>query len=321
MKNLYLPILIISLIFFVACGSDDTESSASTSKNTEANTAEEETEPIEEENQIAICLWGQAGLRSAPGRGSDAKWVSGISFGEIVLLTGNTKEIQEQDRARNYLEMELSDGKSGWSYDYLFAVNAERGVAKQDIDIYKRPELTTFDGDKFERGEVLAYIKGDKEGWYEAFGKEKKKSGWVRSVDAISTDEVDVTVSILVDKANEETNPAKKQELLENISNNNTFKQSVLIDMVDSQLTKVAEKMNISENQLYVTTDNLNVRSAPDTEADNVVFQLKDGSICDILEVGPMKEIRDMQDYWYKISFEGKEGWIYGAFTSKKQEN
>ena len=314
-------IFIFTFLFFTACGDDNSgksENSDTEEAATEEVASEEVAEP-EPEDEIAICLWGQAGIRSAPGRGSDAKWVAGISLGEIAILTGNTKTVKDKDRERTYLEMTLSDGKTGWSYEYLYAVNGERAVVTKDIDIYKRPELTTFDGEKFERGEVIAYLEGDKEGWYEAFGKEKQKMGWIRSVDGVSTDEVDVTVGILIDKAMAEESPVKQQESLQNIASNNTFKQSQLIDLVEAQLADASEKAEIKDNQLFITGDKVNVRSEPDTEADNVVFQVKSGDICDILEIGEMAEIRDMKDYWYKISFEDQEGWVYGALTSKKQ--
>ena len=63
---------------------------------------------------------------------------------------------------------------------------------------------------------------------------------------------------------------------------------------------------------------NWNVRSEPDNEADNVVFQLASNDICTIIERGERVEIREMNDYWYKIEKDGHEGWIYGYFTSKR---
>jgi len=60
------------------------------------------------------------------------------------------------------------------------------------------------------------------------------------------------------------------------------------------------------------------VRSEP-TKGE-VVMKLNSGDVCEVLEKGKFEKIREMQDYWYKIQFNGKKGWVYGAQTSVKKE-
>lgn len=318
-------LLILSLsscLFFLSCGEKSTTTSSEAGTESAVGSSESSTEssrevPAANEIQLGICLWPQAGLRSMPGRGKDAKWIAGMSFGEVVTLTGKSEEAGE----RNYLEMELSDGKVGWSYDYLFAVNAQRAAATGAVDVYSRPDLTTFDGKQFERGEIFAVVNdSDTEGWMEVFGQEKKTKGWIKENTNFSTDEVDVNVAIMFSRALLEKNPISMAEKLENLTKNTLFGESPLMNIVNEKLEEVKQMTALPANQLMVTTDNLNVRSEPDSEADNIIFKLQSGDICNVLERGDRTEIRNMNDYWYLVEKDGQEGWIYGYFTSKKQE-
>lgn len=323
MKQLAIFWLTAMAILWTACGDDDTNSSSQQAGQTEqvgdeGNASDRSVAASSSPtSDIAISLWDQAGLRDAPGRGKGIKYLATINFGEVVTLTGEEKQIEGD--SRNYIEMQLSDGKVGWSYDYLFALDALRAAALQDIELYKRPDLTTFAGKKFERGEIFAVKSGDRDDWVEVLGKEKKKEGWIRK-DAVkySTDEIDVTVAILIDRAVNESDPTKREEALKQIAENSTFSSSPMLSLVDEKLADIPTIPELPANQLYITTENLNVRSEPDTEAENVVFQVTEGDICTIIERGDLASIRDMEDYWYNISFNGQEGWIFGHFTSKR---
>jgi len=322
MKHFAIFWLIALALLWAGCGDDTSESQ---SANQEDAQNKREVQPQGEEAtmrqsataNLAICLWNQAGLRSQPGRDKNAEWITAISFGEVVNLTGEEQTVESTDRT--YLEMELSDGKQGWSNAYLFAKDAMRATALQDVEIYKRPDLLTFEGKKFEKGEIFAVLSGGKEEWVEVVGKERKKSGWMRKDGAkFSTDEIDVTVAILIDRAMNESDPKAREEALRGIAENSTFSSSPMLSIVDEKLANIPTIPDLPANQLYVTAQNLNARSEPDNEAENVVFQLQQGDVCNIVERGELVEIRDMEDYWYKISFEGQEGWIFGYFTSKR---
>ncbi|RMG70147.1 MAG: SH3 domain-containing protein [Bacteroidetes bacterium] len=307
---------LFALLFvgFAACGEENSSTGqASADPNTEA--APEEAADLKPSHK-GVCLWDGAGLRDAAGKG--AKWMTGISFGEVVSLTGNEEEVASEDRT--YIEVELVDGQKGWANGYLFAKGAMRAVALADMDVYKRPDLTTFTGDKFSRGEIFALVPSDKEGWMEAYGKEKKKAGWVQAYEeSYSTDEVDVAVGIQVYKALQEDDPAKQEEALNQLASSSTFSRSPLMSFVDETLAGIAPLPELPANQLYIMAENLNVRSEPDNEAENVLFQLNKGDICNILERGQRVQIREMDDYWYKIEKDGQSGWVYGYFTSKRR--
>ncbi|MEO1450207.1 MAG: SH3 domain-containing protein [Bacteroidota bacterium] len=322
-----LSYLLIALTFFwVACGDSDKESAPAEAAATEAPedaTArsadpEHEATPSSAVAEQAVCLWPQVGLRDKPGRGKEAKYLTGINFGEVVTLTGESEEIKAENRT--YIEVSLSDGKTGWVNDYLFAVQSQRAVALKTIDVYKRPELTTFTGKKFEEGDIFALGQSNNPTWAPASGKEKTRDGWVPLTNGTySTDEVDVTVAIMLDRAMSEKDPRKREDLLNNLASNSTFSSSPLMRLVDEAINKAEAVPELQDNQLMITAENLNVRSEPDNEADNVVFQLNNGDVCTIVEKGAQMEIRDMNDFWYKIEKDGQTGWVYGHFTSKRQ--
>jgi len=69
---------------------------------------------------------------------------------------------------------------------------------------------------------------------------------------------------------------------------------------------------------LIIEGTDILVRSKPSTTG-KVIMKLDDGDICEIMEKGEFEQIREMQDYWYKIRFNGKDGWVYGSQTSVKK--
>jgi len=68
---------------------------------------------------------------------------------------------------------------------------------------------------------------------------------------------------------------------------------------------------------LVIKGSNVNLRVSPDLNAIRIK-QLKTNDTCEIIEQGKKETINDALDYWYKVRFKHKEGWIFGAFTSLK---
>jgi len=52
-----------------------------------------------------------------------------------------------------------------------------------------------------------------------------------------------------------------------------------------------------------------------------VLFQLNKGDVCTLLEKGKLEKIGDKTDYWYKINYNKMTGWVFGAFTSLKDDS
>lgn len=68
-----------------------------------------------------------------------------------------------------------------------------------------------------------------------------------------------------------------------------------------------------SSELLTVLGDNVNVRSSPDKQA-NVLFQMDKGDRCTFVEKGNIDQVKGDTEYWYKIEFEGRQGWVFGKF-------
>ncbi len=318
-KHLFQIFMLLAFgLFLAACSgeNDDTDSQADMAVATEEAAADAVSEAPA--SGASICLWPKVGLRDAAGTGNGIKYMTTILFGEAVTPTGEMEEVKNA----NYIKVRLSDGKEGWVKESLFAPEANVYVATAEVDVYPRPDLMTYKGQKFQRGDIVAVTNNQQDEWVEVYGLEKKTKGWVRSTEDMSDAELDVTVGVLYNRAMAEDKKADQEKLLNNIASNSAFSASALMDVVDDALAGVAEppRPELPANQAYILADVLNVRSEPDTEQDNVVFQVKNGDVVEIVERGEQQAVNGMNDYWYLVRIDGQEGWIYGAHTSKKLE-
>lgn len=265
----------------------------------------------------AICLWPKVGLREGPVRNS--KYMTTIYFGESVALLGDT--LENEAESRTYIKVQLSDQDTGWVYDYLFSYPAVLTVATRTIELYRRPDMMTFTGESFQEGEIFA-LKGDQvQGWLRVQGKEKELDGWIRSESGISQDPIDVNVASMLNRALDESSLTERAKLLNQMMDNSALSVSAFLGQVREALAETEDKLaileNLPENQLYISVPDANVRQKPVVEEDNVLFTLHEGDICAIRRKGAKETVNGKEDYWYRISFEGKEGWIFGNLTSK----
>ena len=90
------------------------------------------------------------------------------------------------------------------------------------------------------------------------------------------------------------------------------------IDTTKHVKQSVPESSQKLQNKfLVIKGTNVNLRVSPDLNAIRIK-QLKTNDTCEIIEQGKKETINDAMDYWYKVRFKHKEGWIFGAFTSLK---
>jgi len=81
-----------------------------------------------------------------------------------------------------------------------------------------------------------------------------------------------------------------------------------------AQDTKPSEEVDEQPSTLIIHGKDIWVRSEPKTG--QVVMKLNEGNTCQIKEKGEFQLIKGSPDYWYKIQFDGKEGWVFGSQTS-----
>ena len=99
------------------------------------------------------------------------------------------------------------------------------------------------------------------------------------------------------------------------------IREKAIADSI-AQLQAIADSIKKIEKyfpkSLVIQGTNINMRVTPKLDA-VIIKQLKTNDTCEVLEKGIKQTVSDKTDYWYKIKFKNKEGWIFGAFTSIKQ--
>ena len=279
-------------------------------------------------DKVAICVWEVAGLRAEPGKHSltaDKKnnYLLGIIYGEEVEMLGEEKEMK--DEGRTYMKVRLKDGEEGWVHDYLFEKNAKLAAVSGAMELYRRPDMMTLKDDKLLPGEIVVTMEQQGE-WLHISGREKKKKGWIRiGSDGLTFQTRDVKLALLYYKALQEKTADARNEKLNSILKDKYFSESVLLELIENTVKNgIAEDTKREMNsitspksrELYITSTEAQIYSTPDTTS--AVKALKKGDICEVLGKGEQAEIKDMNDYWYRVKHEDKEGWIYGYYTSMR---
>lgn len=89
----------------------------------------------------------------------------------------------------------------------------------------------------------------------------------------------------------------------------------------ENNVLPVKKDSTVSQSKLpellVIKGTNVNLRVSPDLKSVRI-RQLTTNDTCEIIEKGKQEKIDNTTDFWYKIRFKNKEGWIYGAFTSLK---
>lgn len=111
--------------------------------------------------------------------------------------------------------------------------------------------------------------------------------------------------------------PEKKPS--ENTNNKDAEDKVVQARTVESNKGNDNLQLSKPENSLRIKGDNIWIRDEPGTG--EVVMKLNDGTMCEYFFPPEHFEIiRSTADYWLKIKYDGKFGWVFGSQTSLKQE-
>lgn len=117
-----------------------------------------------------------------------------------------------------------------------------------------------------------------------------------------------------------------EEEFKSQISNQNNNISKNDIKPIEENNTKPIEENNLNHEKtqkeqlpenLEIIGKNIWIRSEPTTGA--VIMKLNTGNKCKLIEKGKQETIKDNTDFWYKISFNDKIGWVFGTQTNIKQ--
>ncbi|WP_375579863.1 SH3 domain-containing protein [Marivirga tractuosa] len=228
MKNYYY-LLVFAFIAFglYSCSGNENKETA------EETIAQEEAPKMVD----AVSIWDGISVRKEPS--SDGKWISSISLGEKVLMTGKTAVDSSEDN-REYVEIKLGDDKQGWVVkDFVEEGTAVATVRKAQI--FKRPDLLTKTDKSFSSMDVLALM-DTKDEWVEVKGKSQGEkwfwSGWVKRTD-LSDNEVDIAVAVYAQKAMEIEDEEKRSEAIQEILENESFTSSQFMVELKDELNAI----------------------------------------------------------------------------------
>jgi uncharacterized protein YgiM (DUF1202 family) len=152
------------------------------------------------------------------------------------------------------------------------------------------------------------------------------------------------TLRMIGDKVNLRSEPSTKSEIIEQLRINETFdikEKTAELETLQSQTdywykiekngnigwvfgaltTKTLnEKENVEDefSTLTIWGSKVNVRTKPSIKGD-IIMQVNDGQIVDFKKQSEEYETIGYEtDYWYHIEVEGKRGWVFGTFTSRR---
>ena len=281
--------------------------------------------------KVAICIWSPAGLRKEPGqkkytRDGQTNYITGLEYGEMVEILGSFDTLKNEEN-RVYMLVKLQDGQEGWVNEYLFEKHGKRAAVTKEVEVYRRPDFMTLRNVSLLPGEIVVAL-DEKDGWLHVSGREKKKKGWIRLNDSyLSTRTRDVELANYLFQAMQFRTQEERMQKLNDIINDQRFGGSELLGLVQQKLQEEdtafkAKELNLNPGnpkeasaKLLVTTEAF-IHSEPNNRDSTILTELEEGDECVVLSKGVQEIVNNKKDYWYKVQHEGKEGWVFGYYTS-----
>jgi hypothetical protein len=210
------------------------------------------------EKQQTVCIWDGVPVREEPSK--DGKWLSKISLGESLFFLGETA-VDSTDNNREYIKVELSDGKIAWASSYGLVIDGSVAAVKEKVPVYERPDLLTLTKKEFKEMDILA-IEEVKEDWIKVIGQKKKIKGWIKK-SVVTENKEDIAVAILASKLlmkDGEIVPEKIEEFLESLPYKNSFfNQYIKSQIIEEEVVieESVEEVELEEVSEEVETEEI----------------------------------------------------------------
>jgi len=231
------PVLPLAIIIalcalgHIGCGKKQDANTAQTIAQLQQQPAAMTTGNEAQQTPQIVCVFDGTPVREGPNK--KGKFVSSMSLGESVKDLGGTAT-DAADNNREYFNVELSDGKTGWAPSFGLVRNAVAGAIKEPAIIFKRPDMLTMTKDKFEPMEMVA-IGQSKDEWAEVIGEAKKKQGWIKK-EFITTAKEDIAVAVFALKKMREQSAATAMDRTMDIIANAPFPESYFVQRLKQQM-------------------------------------------------------------------------------------
>ncbi len=202
----------------------------------------ENTESFRDNKTLSVCIWDGIAIRSEPSRKS--KPLSTLNLGESFYYL-NTFAIDSAYKNQKYLQIELTDGSTGWAADFGLVIDAKTGVVTSSVPVYKRPDLLTISGREISPMDIVA-VTEEKDSWYKITGEKKKITGWIR-IPHISMKEEDIALASIVKRKltveDGKSLPDKIQALLDT----NPYPHSVFVETLNELAREEKKKKQLED--------------------------------------------------------------------------
>lgn len=181
-----------------------------------------------------LSLWNGLALRETPERSGN--FITRVNIGE-TFKTADSVDVSSDDE---YIFVELKGGTSGYILNRLVMPKAVPYAIQYDAIIYSRPDDLTRTDKTFKRMDIVGLTEVDSDGiWHKVKGRSPGdkwfKEGWIKNGFG-TRNERDVAVASLVNRALEETDEAKRHQLLRDIQTNPELQEAYLIQHVSNYL-------------------------------------------------------------------------------------
>lgn len=254
--------------------------------------------------------------------GGKLTWMENLTIGDKVTLLGRTQNFTVDGRDREYIKVKTPSGKEGWVRTPYIAVNATLGVIKSEAAlIYSEPRDLKVTANVMKFLTIVAILDN---GSTREFAK-------VAAVDPvtevpfaanttfltysdITINENDVAAAVLYYVGKTAKNDAIKTNLLTLAQKK--YAASVFFPSIQTVLggsPAAAVEVTPFVGTYSISDNNVNVRSAPTTDA-AVILQLSQGTSVTIKErTAAQATAGNKTDYWYHITAP-QDGWVFGSF-------
>jgi uncharacterized protein YgiM (DUF1202 family) len=267
-------------------------------------------------------------LEKDTGAESDkTKWNDSIPLGEKVVINKPRRATFAGDGVvYDFVEIRRDSGKEG----FVFATQLSEGgslavVIDEKANIYKTPKNIDVTGTILSRKTVIAYVPdSERDGFvefkaYDPAAQTTFRNSYIK-LSSVSLTASDVQSSILLQAAsalkNEGSEKIRKDALLKAALDeypDSAFSADIRsLAGLDPASARIPVQPS-SANSLIVIDNNVNVRSAPDTNS-SVIGQLgEDTEVTVSEETVQAYTVSDSTDKWYHIT-DPVDGWVFGAF-------
>lgn len=188
------------------------------------------------------------------------KWMgNGGPTGDVVTYLGETVElVTSGEKTSRFSKVRTSDGKEGWVYSFLLAIDSHPAVLMKTTPLRNSAEPTSLTAEQIPVGQVVAVSlsEGNRNGLvrvligYTKATSQGKLGGYVRSgylpYSLLSVDEEDLIAAQLVSEAN--ADPERRE---------------VLMNSAFSRDTNLLQNYVIAGNELFLSAPDENASSLP----------------------------------------------------------